>query len=192
MRNRVYVAVLALLLGSAGALEAQIFTPSYAPPRPANEIGIYLNDGPGDFSVEGLWRRWVGTYDIGLRAGLASHDDVTILLGGQLRGPVRTTAPLAMAWTADVQGALGGRTGLGAGFGLTVGAAFPGAVTILPYIHPRVAVVSPLRRDGASDAGLEVLADFGLDLIMQPNLTLRVALGLGGPTSGLGVGFAWR
>jgi hypothetical protein len=192
MRNRVLAITAALVLAAAGSAEAQIYTPSYSSPRPASETGIYLNSGPGNFSAEGLWRRWMGSYDFGLRGGVASVDNVALLLGAQLRGPVQTTAPLLLAWTADAQGVVGDRSGFGAGFGISVGALVPGEVTFVPYIHPRVAVVTPLRTGGGGDAGLELLADFGVDVVMRPNLTFRFALGLGGPTADFGVGFAWR
>ena len=55
------LAVLAVL-GSVGALEAQVFTPTFMAPRSSSDVGIYLSDGPGDFSVEGIWRRRFGRF----------------------------------------------------------------------------------------------------------------------------------
>jgi hypothetical protein len=192
MKNRVLCFVTALLagLGVAGA-HGQVFTPSFASPELSSDLGIYLNDGPGDFSIEGIWRRNFGTYDLGFRGGIANTRDVALLVGAELRVPLNVDdMPLSLAATGSVQGAIG--NGGAAGFlgGLTIGYVFREATFgFTPYIHPRLGLVNTFRRD---ELELDILADIGFDISFPQNLILRFGFGLGSPTASWGIGFAWR
>jgi hypothetical protein len=193
MRRRVWVGLVVILLvgGTASAAGAQVFTPTFMAPRAASDVGIYLSDGPGSFSVEGIWRRSAGTSDLGVRLGVADTDDVSALIGGELRSPLQAGAPIDLALTGAAQGVLGGRTGAGFLLGLSVGHTFaaPG-LAFTPYIHPRVGLVRPLRND---DFGLELLADLGFDVRFSPQLDLRFSIAIDdGSGASWGVGFAWR
>jgi hypothetical protein len=182
----------ALLVGVAAApAESQVFTPSFMSPQPGGDVGIYINEGPGDFSIEGVWRRNLGGYDLGFRGGIADRRDAVILLGAELRAPVDIAdAPILAAITGGVQGAIGDGGAAGFQFGLTVGFPWsPDNFTLVPYLHPRLGLVSGFGRD---DLELEVLADIGFDFILPQNIIFRIGFGLGDPTADWGMGFAWR
>lgn len=185
-----------LLLGCLSGIgvvsvQAQVFTPTFMAPRPAGDVGIYVSDGPGDFSIEGIWRQHFGGYDLGFRGGVASADDAALLVGAELRNPLQLTgAPISLAFTAGLQAVIGDRTGAGFQAGLTAGHTFvPGNFSITPYLHPRIGLVSRPERDGL-DAN--ILADVGFDFDFQPNLSFRIGLGLANETASWGIGLAWR
>jgi hypothetical protein len=183
------VAILCLVAG-VETVGAQVFTPTFMAPRQASDVGIYLSDGPGSFSVEGIWRGSTAGYDLGVRVGLADTDDLSVLLGAELRNPVAVGAPIDLAVTGSAQGVFGGRSGAGFLLGLVVGHTFatPG-LAFTPYLHPRVGLVQPLRH---SDFELDLLADLGFDVRISPRLDLRLGVALDGHGAGWGVGFAWR
>ncbi len=187
---------LALCLGclalAPAVAQGQAFTPAYLAPRTGGDLGIYLSEGPGDFAVEGIWRRHFGGYDLGFRAGVADLEDAAVLLGADLRNPFRVTDfPAELAFTGAVQAVITDFTAAGFLVGVTVGQTLvPGDFSITPYIHPRVGLVSRLHRD--ADLVARVLADLGVDIAFQPNLTFRVGLGLGRETADWGIGLAWR
>ena len=191
-RYLAFIAVTGALVSLAPSAEGQVFTPSYMAPRPAADVGVYLSDGPGSFAVEGIWRMRQGSFDLGLRGGIADTNDLSILLGGELRNRIAVDAPLDLAVTGAVQGLINtdGRSGVGFGGGLTIGHTFDGGdIAITPYLHPRIALVSGF---GDDDLDLELLADFGLDVRLTPSLDLRFGFGFGDYTADWGVGFAWR
>lgn len=193
--RRVLLSVLAAC--SVAAVEtasAQVFTPTYQAPRSSSDIGIYLADGPGEFSLEGILRRGFGGYDIGLRGGIADTPDLSVLLGADLRNPLTAgTAPIDLAFTGGLQALIGDVTALGLQGGLSIGHTFVpagGGFTVTPYIHPRVALVDWGGPDDGFDA--ELLADVGFDFAMRSGLMLRVGVSLSDPGSDWGIGLAWR
>jgi hypothetical protein len=194
MNRKIGKLVLAITLGVIGCgaateVGAQVFTPTYMAPRLSSDNGIYLSNYPGDFTVEGIFRRRSGAMDFGIRLGLADTRDLSVLVGGELRNPIVTGAPVDLAFTGSAQGVFGGATGAGFLAGLSVGHTFATPeFAITPYLHPRIGAVQPLRGD---DFELDLLADLGLDFRVSPNLEFRIGVGLGtGP--GLGIGLAWR
>lgn len=193
MKASVMCGVVALLMAaSASVAQAQIFTPTFMPPRAGAETGIFLSDGPGSFSTEGIWRLAFGGYALGFRGGIADTGGATLLLAGEFRNPLHLAeVPLQVAFTAAVQGALGHASGAGVQGGLTIGQTFePGDFSVTPYIHPRIAAVNDL---GPSDnLNLEVLADVGFEFSFPQNVIFHIGFGLGDPTAGWGVGFSWR
>ncbi|MBW3572491.1 MAG: hypothetical protein KY467_15425 [Gemmatimonadetes bacterium] len=178
-------AVAGALAMGAGAAEAQVFTPSYQAPVVMNDLGIYLSDAPGDLAVEGIWRGG----PVGLRVGFVDAGDDLLSLGGEVRVPV--SAPIAVAFTAGAQGLIGDLDGIGVQAGLSIGQRFvnPG-VALTPYIHPRIALIDGLAVD--DEFGAELLADLGLDAEFASNLILRISVGLGAGSPGVGIGLAWR
>lgn len=185
------VAVIAAsLLGAVGA-HAQVFTPTFMSPRLTNDVGIYVSDGPGDLSIEGIWRG--GPF--GIRAGYADVGDGALMLGGELRNQIRLQgAPIGLAFTAGAQGIFGDANAVGVQAGFSAGFPFTpeGAnVTITPYLHPRLALVDDIGGTDEDDLDLEVLADFGVNLDFAPNLSLRFGVNLGHGAD-WGVGVAWR
>jgi hypothetical protein len=183
------LAALGLAAVSAGAAQAQVFTPTYMSPRLSNDIGVYVGDSPmgGDLAVEGIWRGG----PLGLRVGFADGIDDALLVGAEFRNPVDlAAAPLSLAFTAGIQAAIADDNALGFQAGLTAGHTFmsPG-MAFTPYIHPRIAFVNGFGGDDELD--LEVLADVGFDLGLSPNLILRFGANLGDGAD-WGFGLAWR
>jgi hypothetical protein len=175
----------AACLVSAAPAAAQVFTPTFlspqlVPARQGEDIGVYLNGGPGDFSIEGILRR-----------NLAGGDRALLLLGAEFRTPVQIPdAPVITAITGGVQGVLGGGSAAGVHAGASIGYPFAeGALAAVPYVNPRLALVN---RFGAEDLDLEILADFGVDVTLEQRFVFRFAFGLGSPTARWGMGFAWR
>lgn len=174
----------------AGALfvstnaSAQVFTPSYQSPVFLNDLGIYLSDGPGDMTLEGIYR----SGPLGLRAGYVDAGDGLLSLGGEIRVPV--TAPIPIAFTVGAQGLVGEGEALGLQAGLTLGQRFvnPG-VALTPYVHPRLAYVDGF---GEGDGETEILADLGLDAEFSNNLILRLNIGLSDESPDWGIGLAFR
>jgi hypothetical protein len=190
-RTLLAAAALAAAMMGASALEAQVFTPTYTSPRLTNDIGIYLNDGPGSLGVEGIWRGG----PLGLRVGYIDAGGGSgglIGIGAELRNALpMAAAPMALAFVAGAQGALGDNGGVGVQGGLSAGYTFlPQGMAITPYIHPRLALV---RNIGPSDDfGVEVLADLGFDVELANRMIVRFGANLGGIGSSWGVGLAWR
>jgi hypothetical protein len=186
-------AVVAALV-CASSLAAQIYTPSYASPRSMGDFGVYVADGPGNFSLEGILRSGLGAYDFGFRGGVATGvgpgDDTYALVGVDMRNPFTITgAPLDFAFTAAFQGMIGDDSRAGGAVGITTGYTFvPGDFRFTPYIHPRFALLSDRGESGLDG---RVLADLGLDFEFQP-MTFRLAFGLSSPTPSWGLGVSWR
>jgi hypothetical protein len=171
--------------------EAQVFTPTFMAPRQSSDIGLYLSDGPGEFSIEGIMRRGFGAYDLGFRLGLADTEDLTVLVGGELRHPVAQTAPIDLSVTGHAQGAFGDRSGLGVLLGLALGYTFTTPeIAFTPYLHPRVGGVESLYGD---DFDLELLADLGFDLRFSQSFDVRLGITFEDEHGAeFGVGLAWR
>jgi hypothetical protein len=190
MMKRIGMGMLAAVLSAAAVLpaNAQVFTPTYQSPRLLDELGIYLSDGPGDLGIEGIWRGG----PLGLRVGFVDAADGLLSVGGELRSPIRvTTAPLGLAFVAAAQGLIGDESAVGVQGGLTAGHTFRAdGMLITPYMHPRIAMVKPIR--GPDDFDLEVMADVGFDVEMRNNLVLRLGITLGSVGADWGVGLAWR
>jgi hypothetical protein len=169
-------------------VEAQIFTPTFTSPRLLNEVGVYVNDGPGDISVEGIWRGG----PLGLRVGFVDWRGGLLSLGAEYRMPIPIAgAPMGLAFVGSAQGLIGDDSGFGVVGGLTAGHTFRSTgVFFTPYIHPRLGAVNLV---GADDTELELMADVGVDIEFYTNLLLRLGFNFaGGPTSAWGVGVAWR
>jgi hypothetical protein len=181
--------VVAVLL-SAREASAQVFTPSFMAPGLSSDVGVYLSDGPGSFSVEGIWRRTFGDYDLGLRGGVADTDELSVLFAAEYRNPLDAGAPIDLSVTGAAQGVIGGRSGIGIVAGLSIGESFGGPdVMVTPYLHPRVGIVDGF---GARDFELELLADVGIDIRFSPELEFRLGIGIDNNATGFGVGFSWR
>ncbi|MEX2570492.1 MAG: hypothetical protein WD737_04250 [Gemmatimonadota bacterium] len=175
---------------TAGATQAQVFTPTFMAPGGASDVGLYLSEGPGDFAIEGIWRRSSGGYDLGFRGGVADLGDLSVLVGGELRNPLALGAPVDVAVTGAAQGVIGDVSGAGFLVGLSVGHTFGAAdFALTPYLHPRVGLVNGF---GPDDFELELLADFGFDFRISPRLDLRFGIAVDDVGAEWGVGFAWR
>jgi len=182
---------LAASMATASAASAQVFTPTFMGPASSGDVGVYVSDAVGGTAIEGIWRQRAGSYDLGLRAGFIDAGDGALSVGAELRSPLHVQSePISLALTAGAQGVFGDGNAIGVQGGITAGHTFvPGAFTLSPYVHPRIALTRPLA-DGA-DFGADVLADLGVDLGFQPNLSVRLNVGLSshGPDWGLGLAF---
>jgi len=185
-------ALAALALVAPARSEAQVFTPTFQAPRSSSDVGIYLSD-IGDFGLEGIFRRNLGTYDLGLRLGVADFDGASLLLGADLRSPLHMgTAPIDMAVTAGAQAVLGDVDGAGFQMGLSIGHTFVAPdLSITPYFHPRLALLAPLGRSD-DDLDLDLLADIGFDVAFSRSLTLRLGVGFVDRGADWGIGLSWR
>ena len=173
----------------ASAGQAQVFTPTYMSPVPMSDIGVYLSDGPGDLTLEGIWRGG----PLGLRAGFVDTDaDDLLSVGGEFRNPIAVgTAPLGLAVTAGAQGLIGDASAVGLQAGFSAGYRFvqPG-LALTPYIHPRIAFINGFGPE--SDFESEILADAGVDFEFPGSLIVRLGVGLSDETADWGIGLAWR
>jgi hypothetical protein len=187
----VAAAVAVMALGGAGEAGAQVFTLPFQAPRISNDVGVYVNDGPGDLAIEGILRRGA----LGLRLGFADVADGGALLAGvDYRRPLGLagTEPIDLALTLGGQAMLGDADGFGAQVGLSLGYTFTSPeLTVTPYLHPRLAVVKIDTGADDDEAELEAMADLGIDLGFSPNLALRFGANLG-EGANWGIGLAWR
>ena len=192
--KRTILLVIGLLLLRAGALRAQVFTPAFLTPHPADGIGVALSGGIGSedgYAIEGMARRAYGPFQLGVRVGFADLDGAALLVGLEYLNPLPPVwdLPVELAVTGGAQGIIGGRGGPGVSAGVTGGHQFvlPGA-TITPYFHPRLAFLD--RSPG--DLHLAPQAELGADFTLESNLLFHVALGIGSETANLGFGLSWR
>jgi hypothetical protein len=197
MKHRCFL-LIPLLAGALlpVAADAQIFTPSYLTPRQSSDMGIHISDGfgrGGGLAVEGIWRRGFGGYDLGIRGGVGEGEgDAYLLIGGDYRRPLALgSEPITIAATGGAQAAIGSGSAFAVDVGATLGSTFtPEGINVTPYLHPRLALIA---RGGEDDrTGLAVLADLGVEVEVQPNFLIRLALGFGSETSSFGIGLAWR
>lgn len=186
-------AALALTL-SAPRASAQVYSPTFMAPAQSSELGVYLMDiEGGDIGVEGIWRRNLGSFDLGLRGGFYDFEsDGAATVGVELRNPLAVRdLPLSLAFTAGAQAIFVDEAAIGLQAGLSAGHTFaPGGATVTPYIHPRLALVDGW---GGNDDGfdLEVLADLGVDVDLSGGLSVRFGANLG-EGADWGLGLSWR
>ena len=153
-----------------------------------NDLGVYLSDGPGDLTREGIWRGG----PLGVRVGYVDDTEGLLSIGGELRSPLQVTgAPLGLAFTAAAQGLVGDASAVGLQAGLTAGYTFlPAGAAITPYIHPRIGLINGFEPD--DDFEVEVLADVGVDVELSNNLVFRFGANLSDVGSDWGVGLSIR
>jgi hypothetical protein len=185
------LAGLALALSPIAAA-AQIFTPTFMPPRPETTLGVYVSD-LGDLAVEGIARGHFGSYDLGLRGGVVDWkgEGNSLTVGGELRNPLALgTAPIDLSLTAGAQVLAGDVDRFGGQLGLSFGHTFvsPG-LGVTPYIHPRIALLNHHGKD--DDLGAELLGDIGVDLVFAPRLRVRFGAALSDVGADWGIGLAW-
>lgn len=169
--------------------------PIFLPPRPGDDIGLYLVDpSGGDWALAGIWRQ-SGNLDLGVRVGIADHDDGTaVLFGAEFYGPILRSGrefPLDVAWILGAGAMLNDGTFLRIPAGVSVGRAFSsGGLVFLPYAVPRVAL-DIAADDGDSETDFSFTVDIGVDLEIDRSLLLRFGVALGDHDA-LGVGLAYR
>jgi hypothetical protein len=196
MKTKTRIALLVIAgLGFAGSARAQAFdVPSFLPPNPGDDIGVYLST-QGDFGIQGIWRQQ-GNLNLGLRLGYVDYDnaDGAVTVGGETWGKVVSAGPdfpLDVTWTAGVGAGFNGGTLFEVPVGLSVGKILDTeSIRIQPYGHPRIALVVISRND-SDDTDLEFLFDLGADIHFSPDWKLRVGATLA-DADAFGVGLAYR
>lgn len=190
---RILAAVLASLIIVSDA-RAQFDTPSFLPPRPGDDIGIYLTDGGNaDFGIQGIWRQR-GNLNLGVRVGyLDLGPDGAVVVGvdlWDLLAEAGSQFPVDVAWTLGAGAAFNGGTLLEIPAGLTIGRVIQWeALTLQPYAHPRLALF--VESGEGDEVSLEGLFDIGADAVLNENLKLRIGVTLGS-IDALGLGLAYR
>ena len=168
---------------------AQIFTPTFMGPRLGSSLGVYVGD-VGDLAVEGILRRNLGSFDLGVRGGFVDLGEETELtIGGEYRNRLPVPAPIDLAVTAGVQALVGDVDFTGLQAGLSLGSTFvPGTVSVSPYIHPRITFVNGPADDWDNDLQAEV----GMALEWASRLGIHLAIGLDDGSPDWGLGLSWR
>lgn len=189
------ITFLALGLTATGASAQAWDVPAFMPPRPGDDIGVYLTD-QGDFGIAGIWRQH-GAMNLGVRVGYVDRPvDGSFLVGVETWGGIFSAGPdfpVDVTWTL----------GAGAGFndavttveipgGVSVGRAFVlTPLTIQVYGHPRIALFLFSANENL-EAELEGLIDLGAEVHLSEDWKLRLGATLGSGPDALGVGLAYR
>jgi hypothetical protein len=180
--------VLSLILATGAS--AQWSAPSYMPPRPGEDIGVYLASVDG-LSIQGIWRQH-GNLNLGVRIGyMEGHGG--LVTAAETWGRLFTGGvdfPVDVTWTLGAGAVFGDGTSAEVPVGLSVGRGFRfHPFTVQLYGHPRLALVV---RDGAQgdDTEFSGLFDLGLDVMTERGMTLRFGTTMGN-FSALGAGLAW-
>lgn len=194
MITRATAVVLFSLLVASEA-RAQYDTPSFLPPRPGDDIGIYLSDVEGaDFSLQGIWRQG-GNLNLGVRLGyLDRSNDGAIVVAAESWGLVARAGnqlPVDLAWTLGVGAAFDDNTVLEVPLGLTIGRVLQlDGLTLQPYGHPRIALF--IAPDSGDEVDLRALFDLGVDAVVSDSWKLRVGATLGAiDAAGIGLAYTW-
>lgn len=190
------IAAVVLSLLMASEVRAQYDTPSFLPPRPGDDIGIYLSDVErADFALQGIWRQG-GNLNLGLRLGYIDfeRDDGAIVVGAESWGLVARADndfPVDMAWTLGVGATFNDHTVLEVPLGLTIGRVVQlDALTLQPYGHPRIALF--IAPDANDEVRLRGLFDLGVDAVVSDSWKLRVGATLGAIDAvGIGLAYTW-
>lgn len=196
MLIRAAAVVLASLILASDA-RAQIDTPSFLPPRPGDNIGVYLTDvGGADFALQGIWRQG-GNLNLGLRVGYIEIPGAgAIVVGAESWGLLAAAGPrfpVDVAWTLGAGAAFNGGTLLEVPAGLSIGRVFDvEPITLQVYAHPRLALfVEPDAANADDELDVGVLFDIGADAAVNENLTVRLGI-TSGKIDAVGIGLAYR
>lgn len=169
--------------------------PSFAPPRPAGEIGgAYIAPDHADWGITAYWRQ-PGSINLGVRAGyLTDGDNSVISVGSEVLLPVNLggALPVDVAWVGGLgAGFSDGFTALRIPVGVSIGSAVPlgSGMELYPYVHPRLGVDFGIT-DDEFDSELNFLVDVGADLKVGDNLTVRIGRTLADGAA-WGIGLSW-
>lgn len=189
------IAVLLAFLVMASDVRAQFDTPSFLPPRPGDDIGIYLipDLGGADFGLQGIWRQR-GNLNLGLRVGYIDLGTTGAVVVGvdswDLVAEAGDQFPVDVAWTLGAGAAFNGGTLLELPAGISIGRVFEiDPVTLQGYFHPRLALF--IEPDAPDEIFVEGLFDLGVDALLSEDLKVRLGITLG-RVDAVGVGLAYR
>lgn len=196
------ILVLVLLAGAAGTSSAQeTGTPIFRAPYRAfehHELGLSLSD-PGQgvgAAVEGSYRYGSGSYDFGMRGGIADFNGPgsAVLLGADFRTQVVSYSesfPLDGSLTLGIGGVFGNDVD-DVGYlpvGISLGRRFElenSSTVFVPYLHP--IVIPAFGGSGGSDVGFSL--GLGVDIKFSDKWAIRASGGLG-DLEGVGVSIAY-
>lgn len=187
--------VTAAALAVATGTQAQVWdAPSFMPPRPGEDIGIYLSEPDGaDLVVQGIWRQR-GNLNLGVRVGFA--DQATggaFQAGAETWGEIMSVGPdfpVDVTWTLGAGATFGDFTLVSIPLGVTIGRTLTTALPLQVYAHPRLALVVASFNNN-TDTDLDGFFDLGADLHLGPDWKARLGVTLGG-TDAYGLGLAYR
>jgi hypothetical protein len=195
MKMRSILMVL-VALGIASEANAQWQEPTFLPPRPGDDIGIYLSD-IADFGIQGIWRQQ-GNLNLGLRLGyIDTAGDGIVTVGVEtwdLLVDAGPDFPLDVAWTLGAGAGFNGGTVIQIPVGLTIGRTLPlETVAFQIYGHPRLGLfIYPDAPEGVDELELEGLFDLGVDALLNENIKLRFGATFGEIDAvGIGIAFNW-
>lgn len=187
--------VAALSLCLAAEAQAQWSAPSFLPPRPGDDIGLYLSS-VGSFGVQGIWRQH-GNLNLGVRGGYIDSDTHGgVVVAAESWGLLFRAGeglPVDLAWTLGAGAVLNGGTFLEVPVGVTVGRPVSLAgLAVQLYGHPRVALLVVTSDDIEDETEIAGLFDLGADAITVGGLKLRLGATLGRfEALGLGIAIPW-
>lgn len=194
MNTRI-VLIAAAALAMAGEAQAQWDAPSFLPPRPGEDIGIYLTNPDGaDFGIQGIWRQR-GNLNLGVRVGFVDYGpDAALLAAAETWGAIFDAGaelPVDVSWTLGAGGIFGDATLIEVPVGITIGRAFVlTPLTFQVYGHPRLALLVGAAGN-QTESELDGLFDLGADLHLGENWKVRLGVTLGGMDA-VGAGLAYR
>jgi hypothetical protein len=194
MKHFVAIVVGLVLFCAPVGVAAQAWeTPSFLPPRPGNDAGLYLTNGDGyDLGLAGLWR----SGNLGVRVDLFDTNIGTRLgLGAETHGPLLAAGPdfpVDVTWTAAGGIIVGhGLTSLWIPVGVSIGRTFQlERISVQPYVHPRIGL-SANWFNGTSNADLNAVVEFGSDIYVNRDWTFRFAFDVG-DYGAIGIGAAYH
>lgn len=194
MNARALLVSVAALVVATPAVGQVWNTPSFHPPNPGDDIGIYVTDADGvDLGLQGIWRQQ-GNLNLGVRVGfLDTAGDGLLLVGVETWDGLFATAdlPVDVSWTLGAGAAFNDGVQLGIPVGLSIGRTFDlDGLAFQVYGHPRLAlVVETFGND--TDTDLNGLFDLGTDVYLGDSWKFRLGVTLGG-NDALGAGLAYR
>lgn len=189
------LALTAVGLGLAGQAQAQWSAPSFLPPRPGDDIGLYLSSVES-FGIQGIWRQH-GNLNLGVRGGYIQSDtEGGVVVAAESWGLLFRAGeglPVDLAWTVGAGAVLDGGTFLEVPVGVTVGRGVSLAgLAVQLYGHPRVALIVATGDEFEDETEVAGLFDVGADAITAGGLKLRVGATLGRfDALGLGIAIPW-
>lgn len=196
--KRTVFGVLVLLFAAASGLKAQDWeSPSFMPPRPGSDLGLYVVDGDAsNVGFQGIWRQ-TGP-NLGLRLGFLDAPDDYLTLGVETWGNIILEGadfPLDLSWTvgggARIDGVTTVSVPVGVSIGRTLDLSSESDVSMQLYGHPRLALVFFENPAGDLELDLDGRFDLGADFYFNRNLTLKFGASLG-DWDAIGIGVAWR
>ena len=195
MNGKTIVMALAAL-SMAASVEAQAWdAPSFLPPRPGDDVGVYLFwPDRSDFAFKGIWRQ-SGNLNLGVHVGYVDYGVVDrFLAAGETWGALMSAGadfPVDVSWTLGAGAAFGDGTVLSIPLGLTIGRALAlSPLTFQVYGHPRLALIVA-SGGGNTTTDLDGFFDIGADLHLNEDWKARLGITLGG-VDAYGIGLAYR